>query len=73
MRCFRNSEDIEIHLTDNGKGFSDSFDFKNPESFGLMIMNNIVINQLKGSAECINDSGVSWRIIFSDNKYYERV
>jgi PAS domain S-box-containing protein len=60
-----NDEHVEIKFTDNGVGIPANIDINHAQSLGLQLVNILVKNQLKGSMEIVNKSGLSFIIRFS--------
>ena len=68
----RSEEKYELIITDNGIGFPESIDFKNTESLGLQLVNNLV-DQIDGEISLDASHGTKFRIIFTELKYKERI
>jgi PAS domain S-box-containing protein len=60
-------DQITICVKDNGIGFPKDIDFKNPNSFGLLLINTFV-EQLDGVLELDLDEGTEFCITFIKNK-----
>lgn len=58
-------------ISDNGAGFPDDIDFKNTESLGLQLVNNLV-EQIDGTIELDSNDGTKFTISFKDLQYKER-
>ncbi|MCC7550006.1 MAG: PAS domain S-box protein, partial [Methanobacterium sp.] len=71
---YLNKKDNKYILTvgDNGVGFPEEFDFKNTETLGLQLVNNLV-NQLDGEITLDMDHKTQFEIIFKELKYKERI
>ena len=72
---------IELHqlknslvliVSDNGVGLPENIDFKNTESLGLRLVNNLV-KQLDGTIELDRSEGTKFKIIFKELIYKERI
>ncbi len=67
-------EDDGYHLTvsDNGIGLPENFDFKNTESLGLELVNNLV-DQIDGTIKLDSSSGTKFNIKFQELEYKKRI
>ena len=65
-------EKYEMIVGDNGKGFPKDIDFKNTDSLGLQLINNLV-NQIDGQIVLNTDNGTEFKIIFPELIYKERI
>jgi two-component sensor histidine kinase len=72
VEIFKKGEDYVLNISDDGPGFPDNIDFKNTESLGLQLVNNLV-NQLDGTIKLDNTNGTLFHIIFKELKYKKRV
>jgi PAS domain S-box-containing protein len=54
---------LKLSVSDNGKGFPSSVDFKNSNSLGLQLVNTLV-EQIKGRIELTNKNGTTFLITF---------
>ncbi|MTK63953.1 MAG: sensor histidine kinase [Methanobacterium sp.] len=59
-------------IFDDGIGFPESLDFRNTDSLGLQLVNNLV-DQIDGQIELNTDKGTKFRIEFKEQDYKERV
>ena len=62
----------EMTVSDNGIGFPKDLDFRNTDSLGLQLINNLV-NQIDGEIKLIRNHGTEFRIIFPELIYKERI
>ena len=67
-----NDDKYVLNVKDDGVGFPDDIDFKNTESLGLQLVNNLV-SQIEGTVELDCTNGSSFNIIFNELKYKKRV
>ncbi len=65
-------KNYELIISDDGIGFPEDLDFKNTESLGLQLVNSLV-GQINGKIELNRDHGTSFKIIFSELTYKERI
>ena len=72
---------IELHqaknnfvliISDSGIGLPKNLNFKNTESLGLRLVNNLV-KQLDGTITLDRTGGTTFKIIFKELKYKERI
>jgi PAS domain S-box-containing protein len=54
-----------LTVTDNGTGFPEEIDFRNPESLGLQLV-NILVEQIDGCFELKRDKGTEFMIWFNN-------
>jgi len=52
-------------VADNGVGLSQDFSLQEPKTFGLELVKNLAVNQLKGNIKISGNSGTKFRITFS--------
>jgi PAS domain S-box-containing protein len=64
-------EKYELKVVDDGVGFPDKMDFKDPHSLGLELVQNLV-DQLDGQIELLTKGKTEFKISFSELKYKER-
>jgi len=64
---------IIFTLADDGVGLKKSFDINKDKNLGLDTVMLLGENQLKGNLAFENKNGVSWKLKFKDDQYYERV
>lgn len=57
------SKNYKLIYADNGKGFPEGLDFRNPESLGLQLV-NALINQIEGSLDLERRNGTKFIIYF---------
>jgi PAS domain S-box-containing protein len=69
----RTDQKIHIHYKDDGIGLPAGFDPVNNGGMGWELLHMIVEYQLGGTITCRNDGGMVCDILFTDNKYSERV
>ncbi|MTK64424.1 MAG: PAS domain S-box protein, partial [Methanobacterium sp.] len=62
----------ELSVSDNGVGFPENLDFKNTESLGLQLVNNLV-GQLEGEITLDKNHGTKFKIIFKELQYKARI
>lgn len=55
---------VELVVADNGVGIESFDELENRNSLGIDLVNILVENQLEGTIEMKNDSGLTYRIIF---------
>ena len=60
-------ENIVLRVSDNGVGFPRDLDYKNTNSLGLQLVNNLII-QIDGELELNNNQGTSFTIRFKEQK-----
>ncbi len=64
----KNDDQISLTISDNGKGF-DYNDPQNPkDSFGKLLISELIKRQLNGLVDIKNDNGVSYAITFPKKK-----
>lgn len=61
-----------LTINDNGIGLPKEIDFKNTQSLGFRLVNNLT-NQLEGEIELDRTNGTTFRIIFEELKYETRL
>ena len=66
-----NNDKYELIISDDGVGIPDELDYKNTESLGLQLVNNLV-NQLDGEITLERSHGTKFKIIFKELEYKER-
>jgi PAS domain S-box-containing protein len=59
----KKNELIQLVISDNGKGFPDTIDYKNTESLGMQLVVTLV-EQLGGNIELDNSNGATYTITF---------
>ena len=62
----------ELTVSDNGIGFPEDLDFRNTNSLGLQLVNNLV-EQIDGEITLEYGQGTKFTIIFKEMKYKERI
>jgi two-component sensor histidine kinase len=60
-------ENIVLRVSDNGVGFPRDLDYKNTNSLGLQLVNNLII-QIDGELELDNNQGTTFTIRFKEQK-----
>lgn len=65
-------DQFELIISDNGVGLPETLDFKNTESLGLQLVNNLV-GQLDGKITLNNNHGTEFRIVFKELQYKPRI
>ncbi|RME85238.1 MAG: GAF domain-containing protein, partial [Caldilineae bacterium] len=65
--------DIELVVSDNGVGVPPDFDFRQSDTLGLYTVFAIVEHQLQGEIDFESDHGLTCRIRFNEQIYFERV
>jgi PAS domain S-box-containing protein len=61
-----------LKVCDNGIGFPEKLDFRNTETLGLQLINNLVM-QLDGAIELKVNHGTEFKISFHSLKYRQRI
>ena len=69
IKLKRIDKNIEVEYRDNGVGIPDSVDFENPNSLGLIVIQNLT-KQIDGKIEFSNDNGVCVKIVFKENESF---
>jgi PAS domain S-box-containing protein len=62
----------ELTISDDGIKFPENLDFKNTDSLGLQLTNNLV-GQIDGKIELNRGDGTEFKIIFKELKYKQRI
>jgi len=62
----------ELTISDDGIKFPENLDFKNTDSLGLQLTNNLV-GQIDGKIELNRGNGTEFKIIFKELKYKQRI
>ncbi|HSR17127.1 MAG TPA: sensor histidine kinase, partial [Ignavibacteriaceae bacterium] len=57
------NETFDISVRDNGKGFPEDLNFREPETLGLQLVNTLV-EQLRGNIELIRGKETEFRMTF---------
>lgn len=63
---------VTLKIKDNGIGIPEKIDIKNPDSFGLQLV-NLLINQLRGTVELQKGHGTEFIINFEELNYEKRI
>jgi len=63
---------LSLTVADDGVGLGEDLDFRNTETLGLQLVNNLV-GQLNGIIELNRSKGTEFRIIFEELKYKKRI
>jgi len=61
-----------LRIKDNGRGFPEGLDFRNTETLGMQLV-TMLVNQLDGSIELERKEGTTYRIIFGELNYKQRI
>ena len=61
----KQDENYILEIKDNGVGFSEDIDYKNTDSLGLQLINNLT-DQIDGEIEFNTSSGTSFKISFKE-------
>lgn len=62
----------ELMISDNGVGFPEGIDFRNTDTLGLKLVNNLV-NQIEGESTLDRSQGTEFKITFNELEYTERI
>jgi len=74
IRLFRtDSGQIELHVSDNGVGVPEQFDFRGQDTLGLQTIIGLAEHQMQGRVRFSNDNGIACVVEFSDTLCTERV
>jgi two-component sensor histidine kinase len=65
------NNNFELIVMDNGVGLPEGLDFKNINSLGLQLVNNLV-DQIDGKIELDRKDGIKFKITFKELVYKER-
>jgi len=68
-----NDGDIELQVSDNGIGIPDNLNIEESNSLGYQIIQSIAADQLQGKVKYDTHYGVSFKVVFRDSLYSERV
>ena len=68
----RHNNRYELTVSDNGIGFPEDLDFRNTDSLGLQLVNNLV-EQIDGLITIDSNQGTEFKIIFKKLEYKERI
>ena len=66
------NDDYELIISDNGTGFPEDLNYKNTDSLGLELVNSL-IGQLDGTMSMDSNHGTTFKIIFKESEYKERI
>jgi two-component system, sensor histidine kinase PdtaS len=72
IKLFKSHGKYILSVKDNGVGFPETIDFRNTETLGLQLINNLVL-QLDGTIEVILDHGTEFKINFQPMEYIQRI
>jgi len=61
-----------LRIKDNGRGFPEGLDFRNTETLGMQLV-TMLVNQLDGSIQLERKKGTTYRIIFGELNYKQRI
>lgn len=67
----RESGEVELTVTDDGIGFPEAVDWKEPNSFGLQLINTVV-DQLSGVLEITRNGGTKVRVRFKERSFVRK-
>jgi two-component sensor histidine kinase len=62
----------ELLISDNGIGFPEDINFKNTNTLGLQLVNNL-IDQIDGEITLNRSHGTEFKITFKELKYVKRI
>ncbi len=65
------NEEMELIVSDNGKGLPNDINLENAETLGLQLVNNLT-NQIDGHIYIDRSNGTTFKIIFKEIKYKKR-
>lgn len=65
-------DNYELRVADDGVGIPDEINYKDTDSLGLELVQNLV-NQLDGEIELIQNDKTEFKIIFNELKYKDRL
>ncbi len=68
----KEAEEYSLTVTDDGVGFPEGIDYRNPKTFGLQLV-NLLADQLGGTMELDKGTGTSFRITFKEQTYKRRI
>ncbi|OPX57871.1 MAG: cyclic-di-GMP phosphodiesterase [Methanobacterium sp. PtaB.Bin024] len=68
----KSNDKFELIVRDDGIGFPEELDYKNTDSLGLQLVNNLV-RQLEGTISMDTNHGTEFKIIFQELKYKNRI
>ena len=55
-----------LMVSDDGVGFPQDLDFRNTQSLGLQLVNNLSVAQLEGTIELDRSGGTAFKITFAE-------
>lgn len=67
-----NDDKYFLNISDNGIGFPEDIDFKNTNSLGMQLVNNLV-DQIDGDITLNMSQGTEFKITFKELEYKERI
>ena len=62
-----------LTVSDDGAGLPKGFDMKKSQSLGMRLVHNLVQNQLRGTIEIVEGTGMTFIITFSEVTYKRRI
>jgi PAS domain S-box-containing protein len=71
IELMKEGSNYHLNISDDGVGFPDNIDYKNTESLGLQLVNNLV-NQIDGTLDLDGKDGTSFKIVFKELEYKKR-
>ena len=72
IELMKEGSNYHLNISDDGVGFPDNIDYKNTESLGLQLVNNLV-TQIDGTLDLDGKDGTSFKIVFKELEYKKRV
>lgn len=70
IQCKRDTENIWLKVTDNGRGMPEHFDLNTMDSLGLTIVNAIVKNEFGGKLNIEQEGGTSFEITLPSSRIF---
>ena len=68
----KKTDKYTLTVTDDGIGIPEEIDYRNPETFGLQLI-NLFTEQLEGTMELVRSNGTSFEITFKEQVYKRRI
>jgi len=72
IKLQNNGDSYVLNINDDGVGFPDDVDFRDTESLGMQLVNNLV-KQIDGTIELNSRTGTNFKIEFRELEYNKRV
>lgn len=72
IKLYESNGKYILSVKDNGVGFPETLDFRNTNTLGLQLINNLVL-QLDGTIDVILDHGTEFKINFQSMEYIQRI